>query len=184
MNSTDSPRPNDRTTPITESRSRARAPSKPKRTAATTEPRMAPRPTLIPGEQRGGRAGQRQLAGAVHGERHLPADDQRAEDSGKQSEQWRRRARPAGRSRSRAGAAVVEKSSIFSKTSASLSFTDALPRGGARRRIRARRPRRRCRSRPAAAHVQHLDVRAVQLREHREVITSRGGPIRNLPSTR
>ena len=48
MNSTDRPSPNDMTTPITESRSRRRDPSNPNSTAATTDPTIAPNPTLTP----------------------------------------------------------------------------------------------------------------------------------------
>ena len=37
-------------------------------------------------DQRGGGTGEREFGGAVHGERHLPADDQGADHAGEQSE--------------------------------------------------------------------------------------------------
>ena len=62
-----------------ELRSRARTPSAPMISAATSEPTMEPSTTLDPGQQCCRRAGERQLADAVHGEGQVAHHDERAD---------------------------------------------------------------------------------------------------------
>ena len=126
------PRPNGMITPITELRSRARMPSTPSSTRRDERADEGARDDARAEQQRARRAGERQLADPVHGERQVAGHHDDADDAAEQAEHRTGDQRVADQRQQLAVVAEVDDVVPVHDPTAEVALTAAAPsvRGG------------------------------------------------------